>query len=374
MANIYKELEELLSQSNGKYVVFDEANKPKLIVLDPLKHPQFLVTDSGKPKILITGGAGYIGSHTTALLQKEGYECIVLDNLSTGFADSVSCKLIMGDMGDSNLLDKIFTENNISAVIHFAASIIVEESVKFPEKYFQNNLINTVNLVNSMVRNGVKRMVFSSSAAVYGNPLHIPVNENEPTNPTNPYGETKLLAEKILSWYSICHGLSSIALRYFNASGASLDGTLGEKKDVVSHLIPRVLRVAAKQDDSLQIYGYDYPTKDGTAVRDYVHVEDLARAHIMALQKLEKDAGHFVYNIGAGKGYTVAEVVEAVMEVTGKMVPIENAPRRAGDPAALVADAKKISKELGFITEHSDLPVIIKTAWDWHKSRSLNLK
>lgn len=318
-------------------------------------------------KILVTGGAGYIGSHTVKLLQEQGLEPVVLDNLSTGHAHAVSCPLIVGDLHDRELVHRIFAEYEFDAVIHFAGSLIVEESMLLPGKYFENNIVNGLNLLNAMAATGVSKLIFSSTAAVYGEPRYLPIDEDHPRLPLNPYGETKLMFEKILKWYFSAHDLSSVSLRYFNASGASLDGSLGEEKQHVTHLIPRVLRVAARQQEALDIYGSDYPTADGTCIRDYIHVLDLAQAHILALKKLDSESGNFAYNVASGRGHSVAEVVDAAMEVTGKMIPIAYAPRRPGDPAALVADAHKIRSELGFQAKYSDLNTIISTAWAWHQ-------
>lgn len=323
--------------------------------------------DNTKKMILVTGGAGYIGSHTVRLLQEAGYPVLVLDNLSTGHAAAISCQLIVGDLADKPLLNKIFSEYEIDAVIHFAGSLIVEESVLLPGKYFENNVINGLNLLNAMTAAGIKKLIFSSSAAVYGEPHSALIDETHPKLPINPYGETKLCFEKILKWYAQGYDLSSVSLRYFNAAGAQPDASLGEDKKNVTHLIPRVLRVAARQQDVVQIYGHDYPTFDGTCVRDYIHVCDLAQAHLLALKKLEQDPGWFAYNVGTGSGRSVAEVINTAMEVTNKMIPIEYAPRRPGDPAALVADATKIRMELGFEPQYSDLNTIIATAWDWHQ-------
>ncbi|MBX4191183.1 MAG: UDP-glucose 4-epimerase GalE [Candidatus Doudnabacteria bacterium] len=318
-------------------------------------------------KILVTGGAGYIGSHTVKLLQSLGHNVIVFDNLSTGHAARVSCPLVVGDLSDKKLLDKIFHEYEISAVIHFAASIIVEESVLFPDKYFENNVANGLNLLDIMAKRGVHKLIFSSSAAVYGEPHYVPVDEEHPKKPLNPYGETKWIFEKILRWYGEAFGISSVSLRYFNAAGASVDASIGEDAPVTTHLISKVLRVAARQEDSLKIFGNDYPTPDGTCLRDYIHVEDLAEAHRLALQKLETEPGVFNYNVGTGKGRSVNEVVNACMEITKRMIPIQYSPRRPGDPAVLVADASKIQNELGFVAKYSDLDTIIKTAWVWHQ-------
>ena len=318
-------------------------------------------------KILITGGAGYIGSHTAKLLQSVGHDVMVFDNLSTGYSNAVNCPLVIGDLGDKKLLDKIFSDNDISTVIHFANSIIVEESVLYPNKYFENNVNNGRNLLDVMVAHKVNKMIYSSSAAIYGEPHYVPIDEDHPKKPVNPYGETKLMFEKILRWYSEAFGLSSVSLRYFNASGASIDDSLGENHPVETHLIPRIFRVATKEEEFLKVFGNDYPTPDGTCLRDYIHVEDLAAAHLLSLKKLESDVGLFNYNVGTGNGISVGQVVNACMEATKKMIPIEYSPRRLGDPAVLVADADKIKSELGFMAQYSDIDTIIKTAWVWHQ-------
>jgi len=317
--------------------------------------------------ILVTGGAGYIGSHTVRALQQQGLEVVVLDNLSTGHASFVTCPLIVGDLSDKQLLNRVFGEYKIDAVIHFAASLVVEESMILPGKYFENNVTNGLNLLNAATAHGIKKFIFSSTAAIYGDPIETMINEDHPKLPINPYGESKLMFEKILRWYYQAHGLSSVSLRYFNASGASVDGSLGEDKQHVTHLIPRVLRVAARLQDELEIYGNDYETADGTCVRDYIHVEDLAQAHALALKKLENETGSFAYNVGAGRGCSVSEVVTVAMEVTGKMIPIKFSPRREGDPGALIADANKIRTELGFEAKYSDLATILRTSWDWQQ-------
>jgi UDP-glucose 4-epimerase len=368
MMETLPEIEKLLRQNGGKYLVFEQG-KPKLVILDADRYRQFVVSENETEKILVTGGAGYIGSHTVTDLMEHGHEVIVLDNLSTGYLKSLPCPLIVGDLLDSDLMDKIFEQHRIKAVIHFAGSIIVEESVLNPQKYFNNNVLGSLNLLNAMVKHGVLKIVYSSSAAVYGNPDQVPISEEHPLKPLNPYGESKLMFEKILRWYHQAHGVSSVAYRYFNASGAWPEKHLGEAHAVETHLIPRILRVANKQDEMLKVFGSDYPTPDGTAVRDYIHVKDLARVHALALEKLEKEEGSFVYNVGTGRGYSVAQVVDMVMEVTGKMVAIESMERRPGDPAILVADAGKIKKELSFNPKHSDIQTIITDAWNWHIKR-----
>lgn len=324
-----------------------------------------------KGKILVTGGAGYIGSHTVKLLQEQGYEVVVFDNLVSGHAYSVSCPLIVGDLADTALLNKVFAEYPIDAVIHFAGLIIVEESVLLPEKYFQNNFVNGLNLLQAMTKHGITKIVFSSSAAVYGSPHYLPIDEEHPRLPINPYGEAKVMFEKALKWYTQSSTLSSVSLRYFNAAGASLNTSLGEEHPVETHLIPRILKVAARHEEVLKIFGNDYPTFDGTCIRDYIHVLDLATAHILALSKLEAETGAFVYNVGTGFGHSVAEVVDTAMEVTGKMIAIEYAPRRSGDPSILVADCTKIKQELSFVPKYSDLHTIIDTAWNWYKKKYL---
>lgn len=357
-----QQLEELLKQNGGKYLVF-ENDKPKLVILDVARYPNY---EAGPGKILVTGGAGYIGSVTARVLEQKGYDILVLDNLSSGHAENVPKGLIQGDLADQGLLDRIFTEHKIDAVVHFAGFIRVDESVKLPEKYFQNNVINGLNLLNAMIKHGVKKIVYSSSAAVYGNPVKTPILENHATIPVNPYGESKLMFEKILNWYQGCHGLSSVSFRYFNAAGAVPEWGLGENHPVETHLIPKVLDVACKREEVLKVFGSDYPTPDGTAVRDYVHVLDIAEAHALGLKKLESESGSFVYNIGSGRGYSILELVDVVMDVTRKMVMIEKMPKREGDPAVLVAENKKIKEELSLELTHSDLKNIIKTAWEWH--------
>lgn len=321
---------------------------------------------SNSSKILVTGGAGFVGAHTVKHLQTLNRDVYVLDNLSTGHASRVKCPLIIGDLSDKSLLEKIFTEYKFDSVVHFAGSVIVEESVLFPDKYFVNNIANGLNLLDVMARHKVGKLIFSSGAGVYGEPHYVPVDEEHSKKPLNPYGESKWIFEKILKWYGEAFGISSVSLRYFHAAGASLDATLGEDTPVAPHLISKVLRIAAKQEEVLKIFGNDYPTFDGTCIRDYVHVEDLAVAHGLALQKLDEEVGVFNYNVSSGKGRSVAEVVNTCMEITRRMIPIEYWPRRPGDPAVLVVDATKIQNELGFTPLHSDLETIIKTAWSWH--------
>ncbi len=346
----------------------------------------FLIVDSGTPryavldyatykglkeqrpkKILVTGGAGYIGSHTARLLRKTGYEVVVFDNLSTGRREAVrDCQLIVADLADRAALDKLFAAEKFDAVMHFAASIEVEESMADPQKYFQNNVVNGINLLDAMVEYGVKKLIFSSTGAVYGEPEKIPIDEEAACHPTSPYGESKRMFEEILKRYEQAYGLHSISLRYFNAAGAWPEEDLGYRAGAVSHLIPRVMDVAAGMASELEIFGQDYETPDGTGVRDYVHVLDLARAHLVALEKLAAANGSYVYNVGTGSGYSVSEIIDKSMAVTGRMIPMKFGPRRAGDPARVVADTRKIERELGFRAEH-DLNDILQSSWAWHK-------
>lgn len=358
----FEEIESLLSNNPGQVVVV-ENGLPKLETLQLLEGIEVTSTS----KILVTGGAGYIGSHTVSELRKQGFEIIILDDLSTGHAQAVGANLIQGNLLDKELLEKVFTENNIVVVIHFAGAIRVEESVQDPDKYFLNNVQTSINLLNVMLKHHVSKLVYSSSAAVYGSPARIPIQEGDPTVPTNPYGESKLLVEKIIHNYHDRFGLSAVIFRYFNAAGASLDCFLGESHPIETHLIPKILDVAIGKDESLKVFGNDYPTRDGSAVRDYVHVVDLARAHVAAVQKLAGSAGVFTYNIGTGTGYSIMQVIQESLEVTRKMIVCEVQPRRPGDPPMLVADSSKIKNEMNFTLEHSDLRTIIQTAWKWHK-------
>lgn len=342
----------------------------------------FLIVDSGSPryavldyktykglterkKILVTGGAGYIGSVAARLLQKSGFEVVVFDNLSTGRREAVrGAKLVVGDLMDRAALDELFREEKFHAVMHFAASVEVEESVADPQKYFQNNVVGSFNLLDAMVAAGVKKLVFSSSAAVYGEPKQIPVSEDAPCRPESPYGMSKLVFEDILKSYEQAYGLHSVSLRYFNAAGAWPEEDLGYRAEGSSHLIPHVMDVAAGRQSELEVFGQDYPTPDGTGIRDYIHVLDLGAAHLVALQKLSQSNGAYVYNVGTGHGNSVSEIIDKTVEITGRMVPIRFAPRRAGDPARLVADSSKLQKELGWRPQH-DLASILQSSWEW---------
>lgn len=319
--------------------------------------------------ILVCGGAGYIGSHMVAYLLEKGKDVVVLDNLQKGHKEAVLCeKFYKGDLRDRAVLDKVFTENNIEAVIDFAADSLVGESVTEPIKYFENNIGGTLSLVGAMKDHGVKNIVFSSTAATYGEPENIPILESDKTFPTNPYGESKLAVEKILKWCDNAYGIKYTALRYFNAAGAHISGKIGEYHNPETHLIPIILQVALGQRDKIMIFGDDYKTEDGTCIRDYIHVYDLASAHLLALERLMSGGESAVYNLGNGKGFSVKEVVEVARKVTGKEIKAEVAPRRAGDPAVLVASSEKAKKELNWKPEFDSLKTIIETAWNWHKN------
>lgn len=318
--------------------------------------------------VLVCGGAGYIGSHTVAELLDRDEEVIVVDNLQKGHRDSVlGGKLMVGDLRDSNFMDHVFTENKIEAVIQFAADSLVGESVGDPLKYYNNNVVSTLCLLNKMKQYGVDKIVFSSTAATYGEPKNIPILETDPTEPTNPYGQTKLAVEKALKWCSKAYDIKYTALRYFNAAGAHLNGKIGEDHTPETHLIPIILQAALGQRKCVSMFGDDYDTKDGTCIRDYIHVTDLADAHVLALDKMRKDGKSNIYNLGNGNGFSVKEVVELARKVTGVDIKAEIAPRREGDPAVLIASSEKAQKELEWKPRYNDLGTIIETAWNWHK-------
>jgi len=302
-------------------------------------------------------------------LLKAGYGVITLDNFSTGHQELLpGGKLIEGNLGDGNLLDNIFSNHSISAVMHFAAFSLVGESVNNPLKYYRNNIAQTIELLAAMVRNNVKYFIFSSSAAVYGEPVEIPIKENHPCTPTNPYGATKVAVEELLNSCDYAYGLKSISLRYFNAAGADEAGKIGERHDPETHLIPLILKTAIGEREDIKIFGTDYPTHDGTCIRDYVHVSDLTQAHLLALEALLLGKKSSVYNLGNSKGYSVLEVIELAEKVTGKTIRTVEAERRPGDPAELVAASEKIRQDLGWKPKYEDLKTIIKTAWNWHQS------
>lgn len=319
--------------------------------------------------ILVCGGAGYVGSHCLRLLVEQGYKCVVLDNLSRGHREAVGqVPLVVGDLADSAVLDKVFQEYPIEAVLHFAASSLVGESCENPILYYENNLGTTVNLLKAMARHGVKNIVFSSSAAVYGEPEHVPITEDSPCRPTNPYGETKLAMERLMHWCEGAYGIRHISLRYFNAAGAALDNGIGEDHTPETHLVPLVLAAALGERESITIYGEDYPTADGTCIRDYVHVWDLAQAHLLALRRLLAGAQSAIYNLGSEHGMSVREIIDAARAVTGVDFQVVVGERRAGDPAVLVASREKAMRELGWEPRYSDVKTILSTAWEWHKS------
>ncbi|WP_010251700.1 UDP-glucose 4-epimerase GalE [Acetivibrio cellulolyticus] len=317
--------------------------------------------------VLVTGGAGYIGSHTVAELLERNEEVIIVDNLEKGHKPAVlGGKLIVGDLRDKEFIKNVFLQNDIEAVIHFAAYIEVGESVTDPLKYYNNNVAVTLNLLTAMKEAGVKKVVFSSTAATYGEPENIPILETDRTFPTNPYGETKLSVEKALKWSDGAYGIKHVILRYFNACGAHISGNIGEDHSPESHLIPLIIQAAMGKRDSIKMFGNDYNTPDGTCVRDYIHVSDLAQAHYLALQKLRNEDKSDIYNLGNGKGFSVKEVVDVVRKVTGKSITAVDAPRRPGDPAILVASSEKIKKELNWKPRMNDLETIVSTAWEWH--------
>jgi UDP-glucose 4-epimerase len=318
--------------------------------------------------ILVTGGTGYIGSHTVAELLAHGEEVIVVDNLRTGHERAVlGGTLYRGDIRDRRFLDEVFRAHELEAVIHFAAKSLVGESVRDPLAYYDNNVIGTHTLVSAMVEHGVRKAVFSSTAAVYGEPERIPIREEDPTVPANPYGETKLAMEKMFRWCDQAYGLKSISLRYFNAAGAHPDAIIGEDHEPESHLIPLVLQVALGQREQIEMFGDDYPTEDGTCIRDYVHVMDLANAHRLALDYLRTHNQSDVFNLGNGTGFSVKQVIDTARKVTGHPIPAKVSPRRAGDPAVLVASADKAKRLLNWHPRCPELETIIESAWNWHR-------
>ena len=321
-------------------------------------------------KILITGGAGYIGSHAVKLFLARGHDVWVFDNLSMGHRKAVPAdRLVVGDLNEVQRLDHVMVEHQIEAIVHFAAFSFVGESVREPAKYYQNNLVNTLNLLECARRHRIERFVFSSTAATFGVPERMPITEDTPQAPINPYGTTKLAIERALADYAAAYGWGYAALRYFNASGAAPDGSLGEDHDPETHLIPLVIQAAVGKRSYIEVFGTDYPTPDGTCVRDYIHVDDLAEAHLLALEKLGPGK-ELRYNLGIGRGYSVREVIRTVEEVTGKTVAAKEAPRRPGDPPVLVASSEKIQKELGWRPRYTDLRAIVETAWNWHRSHA----
>lgn len=319
--------------------------------------------------ILVCGGAGYIGSHMVAELLEKGEDVVVIDNFQKGHRDAIlGGKVYEGDLRDKKILDKVFTENSIEAVIDFAADSLVGESVIEPLKYFNNNVGGTINLLEAMRDYNVKNIVFSSTAATYGEPDRVPIKEEDKTFPTNPYGESKLTVEKILKWCDKAYGIKYTALRYFNAAGAHVSGKIGEDHKPESHLIPIVLQVALGQRDKIMIYGDDYSTEDGTCIRDYIHVTDLANAHLLAVNRLKNGGQSIICNLGNGTGFSVKQIIEVCRKVTGCNIEAEVAPRREGDPAILIASSDKAKKQLGWNPKYNSIETIVETAWNWHKN------
>jgi UDP-glucose 4-epimerase len=322
-------------------------------------------------RVLVTGGAGYIGSIVAGELLQAGHEVVIYDNLSRGHREAVpkAAELVVGDLADRAALDHLLQSRTIDAVMHFAALIEAGESMKAPEAFFRNNTANALTLLEAMLAAGVKRFVFSSTAALFGNPERTPIEEDDPLRPTNAYGESKLLVERMLAWFHQIHGLRYASLRYFNAAGASRPDQ-GEAHHPETHLIPRVLDVALGRTKHVNIFGTDYPTSDGTCVRDYIHVSDLAHAHLLALNALEKapqNSSPLIYNLGNGQGFSVRQVVEVARQITGHPIPVIESLRRAGDPAVLIASSEKIRRELGWQPKFPDLKTIVESAWQWHR-------
>ena len=317
--------------------------------------------------ILVAGGAGYIGSHMVALLVKRGYEVVVADNLRTGHWQAVkgARKMYVGDLRDGAFLHQIFTENEIDGVINFAAFSLVGESVTNPLKYYGNNVEGAVSLLSAMQAHGVDRIVFSSTAAAYGEPEKQPIEEGDRTEPTNPYGATKLAIENMLKWCDCAYNIRYVALRYFNAAGSDTEAGIGEDHNPESHLIPLVMKTALGQRDHIGIFGEDYPTPDGTCVRDYIHVKDLAEAHLLALEYLDRGGKSDVFNLGSGTGYSVREIIDTARRITGRPIPVRAEPRRSGDPSVLIASNKKAAEVLGWKPSRS-LEQIVADAWAWH--------
>ncbi len=316
-------------------------------------------------RLLVTGGAGYVGGHTVRVLLDAGHDVTVYDNLAYGHRESVPCKLEIGELDDRAALDELFRRGRFDAVLHFAAYAYVGESVTEPSKYWRNNVAAGLELLDAMRKHGVERLVFSSTCAVYGPPTRVPIDEDERKAPESPYGESKLTFERVLASYATAYGLRSMSLRYFNAAGARPDGSLGEDHEPETHLIPLVLRAAAGRGDNIRVFGTDYPTPDGTCIRDYVHVDDLASAHVLALDALDQP-GAQALNLGTGKGYSVREIIDACRMVTKRPIQVVEGERRAGDPPALYADNRRARETLGWQPRYTDAESIVRTAWAWH--------
>ena len=328
---------------------------------------------SEKPTILVTGGAGYIGSHAVLALKRAGYGVVVLDNLVYGHRDLVEkvlqVELIVGDINDRALLDELFASRNIAAVMHFSAYAYVGESVTAPDKYYRNNVVGTLTLLEAMLVASVKQFVFSSTCATYGVPSIVPIPEDHPQHPINPYGFTKLMVEQILADFNVAYNFKSVCFRYFNAAGADPTGLLGEDHGPETHLIPLVLMAALGKLESVSIFGTDYPTEDGTCVRDYIHVTDLADAHVLGLEYLLQGGDTAVFNLGTGKGFSVKQVIDTAVTVTGQNIKVVESDRRPGDPPSLVGSSDKARKELGWKPQYAALEDIIAHAWQWHQHR-----
>lgn len=319
--------------------------------------------------VLVTGGAGYIGSHTVVELINAGEEVVIIDNLYQGHKEAVlGGKLYVGDIRDKDFLDTVFKENTIDAVVHFAANSLVGESMKDPAKYYHNNVYGTLCLLEKMNEYGIGKIVFSSTAATYGEPENVPILESDRTYPTNTYGETKLAMEKMMKWFDVAHNVKYVSLRYFNACGAHASGKIGEAHSPETHLIPLILQVPLGKRPHISVYGNDYPTEDGTCIRDYLHVTDLADAHLRAVKYLRARGESNIFNLGSGTGYSVNAVIEAARKVTGHPIPVQVEGRRAGDPAVLIASSQKAKDVLGWKPERDNLEYIIQTAWKWHES------
>lgn len=320
------------------------------------------------PSVVVAGGAGYIGSHMVRMLAESGYHAVVVDNLATGHAESVrDATFRQGEIGDAAFMGALLREFQPECVMHFAAASLVGESMTTPAKYWRNNLVQTLGLLDTMLECGVKRFIFSSTAAVYGNPVEVPITEQHPQQPINPYGNSKLAVETALRDYDKAYGLRSITLRYFNAAGAHPDGTLGERHEPETHLIPLVLQVASGRRPVIARFGSNFPTPDGSCIRDYIHVQDLCTAHLLALRRLADGAPTAVYNLGNGNGHSVNEVIAAARRVTGHPIPLRDDPPRAGDPPVLVADATRARAELGWVPRYPEIDTIIEHAWQWER-------
>ena len=321
--------------------------------------------------VLVVGGAGYIGSHAVSLLKNQGHNAIIYDDFSKGHKEVgqiLSVKIVEGDLGDKSKLKEIFISEKIDVVMHFAAFIEVGESVVNPAKYYENNVAKVLKLLDAMVESNVLKFIFSSTAATFGEPIMEKINEEHPQNPINPYGQSKLMVEKILKDYEKAYGMKSVVFRYFNACGSDMNGVIGESHDPESHLIPLILQAASGRRESIKVFGTDYATQDGTCIRDYVHVYDLAQAHILGMEKMIKENQSFSYNLGSGSGYSVKEIIDNVKKVTEKDFKVEYVERRAGDPGVLIADSTKAEKELNWKPQYS-LEEIVISAWKWETNR-----